>query len=153
MCARVMGTLSRAQSGRGDRGGVRRVKVNTQQLAWLVLEAVNRLQGRGSTVRLVVPSAPEVTHQLDPTLAEHELLAAEEYLLNRGHIAPANLGLTWATYTITPAGLAWLDEGLPWPSGAPQTPAADMEAAEHGSGEEEAQEGEVSSWWRRALGG
>jgi hypothetical protein len=129
------------------------MRVDTQQLAWHVLEAVNRLQGKGSTVRLVVPSAPEVTRQLDPTLGEHELLAAEEYLLNRGYIAPADLGLTWATYTITPAGLDWLDEGLPWPSGVPQTPAADMEEAEHGRGEEEAQEGAESPWWRRALGG
>jgi hypothetical protein len=129
------------------------MRSDTQQLAWLVLEAVNRLQGRGSTVRLVVPSAPEVTRLLDPTFTEYELLAAEEYLLNRGHIAPADLGITWGTYTITPAGLDWLDEGLPWPSGAPQTPAADMEAAEHGSSEEEAQEGAESSWWRRALGG
>ncbi len=75
-------------------------------------------------VRLVVPSAPEVTRQLDPALAEHELLAAEEYLLERGHVAPSNLGLTWGTYTITPAGLDWLDKDFPWPSGAPQTPTA-----------------------------
>jgi hypothetical protein len=83
----------------------------TEQLAWLVLEALNRTQGRGTTVRLVVPSAPEVTRELDPALAEHELLAAEEYLLERGHIAPANIGLTWGTYTITPAGLEWLKKG------------------------------------------
>ena len=83
----------------------------TEQLAWLVLEALNRTQGRGTTVRLVVPSAPEVTSELDPALAEHELLAAEEYLLERGHIAPANIGLTWGTYTITPVGLEWLKGG------------------------------------------
>ena len=83
----------------------------TEQLAWLVLEALNRMQGRGTTVRLVVPSAPEVTRQLDPALAEHELLAAEEYLLKRVHIAPANIGLTWGTYTITPVGLEWLKGG------------------------------------------
>jgi hypothetical protein len=132
--------------------GVRRVRVDTQQLAWLVLETVNRMQGKGSTVRLVAPTDQEVTRQLDPTLTEHELLAAEEYLLNRGHIAPANLGLTWGTYTITQAGLDWLDEGLPWPSGAPQTPTADMERAEHRPGSEDAQEGAERPWWTRVLG-
>jgi hypothetical protein len=132
--------------------GVRRVRVDTQQLAWLLLEAGNRTQGKDSTVRLVVPSAPEVTRQLDPSLAEHELLAAEEYLLERGHIAPANLGLTWGTYTITTTGLAWLDEGFPWPSGAPQTPAADTVRAELRPDTEEAQEGAEGPWWRRVLG-
>src|SRR5918998_1536248 len=92
--------------------GVRRVRVDAQQLAWLVLETVNRTQGKGSTVRLVVPSAPEVTRQLDPGLAEHELLAAEEYLLKRVHITPANIGLTWGTYTITPVGLEWVKGGI-----------------------------------------
>ena len=58
--------------------GVRSVRVDTRQLAWLVLDDLNRTQGRGTTVRLVVPSAPEVTRQLDPTLPEYELLAAEE---------------------------------------------------------------------------
>jgi hypothetical protein len=129
------------------------VRADTQQLAWLVLETVNRLQGKGSTVRLVVPSSPEVARQLDPSLAEHELLAAEEYLLEQGHIAPANLGLTWGTYTVTLAGLDWLDEGYPWPSGAPQTPAADtVGAAGHLPDGEEAQEGADSTWWRRVLG-
>jgi hypothetical protein len=134
--------------------GVRRARIDTHQLAWLVLETVNRTQGRGTTVRLVVPSAPEVTRQLDPSLAEHELLAAEEYLLNRGHIAPANLGLTWSTYTITPAGLDWLDEGFPWPSGTTRAPAAaNMEAEQHRPGEGEAREGTERPWWRAVLGG
>jgi hypothetical protein len=92
--------------------GAQRMSSETEQLAWLVLEAVNRTQARGTTVRLVVPSAPEVTRELDPTLAEHEILASEEYLLTQGHIAPANIGLTWGTYTITPAGLEWLKGGI-----------------------------------------
>ena len=132
--------------------GGRRVRVDTQQLAWLVLETVNRTQGRGTTVRLVVPSAPGVTRQLNPALAEHELLAAEEYLLELGHIAPSNLELTWGIYTITPAGLDWLDEGYPRPSGATQTPAADMVGAQYCPDREEAQEGAESPWWRRVLG-
>jgi hypothetical protein len=115
---------------------------NTQQLAWLLLETVDRMQGRGTSVRLVVPSDPEVARELEPPLAEHELLAAEEYLLERGYIAPTNLGLTWGTYTITPAGLSWIAEGLPWPSEAPQTPATDKERAEP-----------RRSQWRRVFGG
>jgi hypothetical protein len=79
---------------------------STQQLAWLLLGAADRMQGRGTSVRLVVPSDPEVTRELKPPLAEHELRAAEEYLLERGYIAPTNLDLTWGTYTITPAGLS-----------------------------------------------
>ena len=94
---------------------VRRVRIETHQLAWLVLEIINRSQARGTTVRLVVPRDPEVTRQLDPNLTEDELLAAEEYLLERGHIAPADLGLTWGTYTVTQAGLDWLEEGFRWP--------------------------------------
>jgi hypothetical protein len=92
--------------------GVRSMSLDTGQLAYLVLEAANRTQGKGTTVRLVVPRAPEVANELDPTLAEHELLAAEEYLLERGHIAPANIGLTWGTYTLTQAGLEWLEGGF-----------------------------------------
>ncbi len=133
--------------------GVQTMRVDTQQLAWLVLEAGNRTQGRGTTVRLVIPSAPEVTRQLDPNLAEDELLAAEEYLLERGYIAPANLGLTWGTYTITATGLAWLDEGYPWPSAAPQTPAADaVRAREHRPNAQEAREVAESPWWRKVSG-
>jgi hypothetical protein len=56
---------------------------------------------------------PEVARQLNPTLVEHELLEAEAYLLEQGYLAPTNLDLTWGTYTITPAGLEWLKEGLP----------------------------------------
>ena len=89
------------------------MSLDTQQLAWLVLETLNRTQARDTTIRLVVPSDPEVARQLDPTLTEHALLAAEMHLLEQGYIAPTNLGLTWGTYTITPAGLQWLEEGLP----------------------------------------
>jgi hypothetical protein len=66
----------------------------------------------------------------------------------RAPVGPANIqvtvGRTWGTYTITLAGLDWLDEGFPWPSGAPQTPAADMARAEHRPDGEEAQEGAES---------
>src|SRR5215218_10600585 len=104
------------------------MRLDTQQVARLALETLNRKQGEGTTVRPVVPRNGEVAHQLDQALASHKLPAAEAYLLERGYIAPTNLGLTllergyiaptnlgltWGTYTITPAGLEWLEEGLP----------------------------------------
>jgi hypothetical protein len=88
----------------------------TKRLAWVVLQTANRTQAKGSPVRLVVPRAPEVTRDLEPPLGEAELLKAEEYLLERGYVAPANIGLTWGTYTITPAGFYWLEGGLPEPT-------------------------------------
>jgi hypothetical protein len=98
--------------------GVRRINVadETKRLAWVVLQTANWTQAKGSSVRLVVPRAPEVTRELEPPLAEAELLTAEEYLLERGYVAPANIGLTWGTYTITPAGYYWLEGGLPEPT-------------------------------------
>jgi len=106
------------------------------------------MQGKGSTVRLVAPTDQEVTRQLDPTLAEHELLAAEEYLLERGHIAPANLGFAWGTYTITTSGLHWLDEGFPWPSEALQMAAEEPQRAQQPrSSTGGSQEGAQRRWW------
>ncbi len=57
---------------------VRGMRLDTQQLAWLVLETVNRTQAKDTTIRLVVPRDPEAARQLDLTLAEHALPAAEE---------------------------------------------------------------------------
>ena len=96
----------------------REVKLETEQFAWLLLLTADRTQARGSTVRRVVPRSSEIARELDSTLTENEILMAEEYLLDQGYIAPANIGLTWGTYTITSAGLGWLDEGFPWPSEA-----------------------------------
>ena len=84
-----------------------------EQLAWVVLRAVNRTQAKGSTVRIVVPRDPEVAYELDVVPTEDELLSAEEYLLDHDFLAPVDIGLTRGTYTITPAGLDWLDKGLP----------------------------------------
>ena len=86
------------------------------QRAWGVLQTVNRTQAKGSTVRLVVPRAPEMSYELEPPLSEVELSAVEEYLLGHGYVAPANIGLRWGTYTITPAGFSWLEGGLPEPA-------------------------------------
>jgi hypothetical protein len=87
----------------------------TEQLAWVVLHTANRIQAKGSSVRLIVPRAPEMTYELEPPLSEAELLTVEEYLLERGYVAPANIGLRWGTYTITPTGFYFLEGGLPKP--------------------------------------
>ncbi len=86
-----------------------------EQLAWVVLRTVNRTQAKGSTARIIVPRDPEVAYELDPVPTEDELLSAEEYLVDRGYVAPLDIGLTRGTYTITPAGLDWLDSGPPEP--------------------------------------
>jgi hypothetical protein len=88
----------------------------TEQLAWLVLQTANRTQAKGSSVRLVVPRAPEMTYELEPPLGEAQLLAVEEYLLERGYVTPVDIGLRWGTYTISPAGFDWLEGGLPEPT-------------------------------------
>jgi hypothetical protein len=87
----------------------------TRRLAWIVLQTANRTQAKGSSVRLVVPRAPEMTDKLEPPLSEVELLEVEEYLLERGYVAPDDIGLRWGTYTITPAGFYFLEAGLPEP--------------------------------------
>ncbi len=92
----------------------------TELLVWAVLRAANRTQAKGTPIRLVVPRAPEVAHDLDIEVAEERLLTAEEWLVERGYLAPADVGLTRGTYTITPAGLDWLRERMPEPLEAPQ---------------------------------
>jgi hypothetical protein len=88
----------------------------TRRLAWIVLQTANRTQAKNSSVRLVVPRAPEVADELEPPLSDAELLAIEEYLLERGYVAPDDIvGLRWGTYTITPAGFYFLEGGLPEP--------------------------------------
>ena len=88
----------------------------TRRLAWVVLQTANRTQAKGSSVRLVVPRAPEVTYELEPPLREAELLAVEGYLLERGYVTRVDIGLRWGTYTISPAGFDWLEGGLPQPT-------------------------------------
>ena len=86
-----------------------------EQLAWVVLWTVNRTQAKGSTARIIVPRDPEMAYGLEAVPTEDELLSAEEYLLDQGYVAPVVVGLTRGTYTITPAGLDWLDSGPPEP--------------------------------------
>jgi hypothetical protein len=92
-----------------------RMADETRRLAWIVLQTANRTQAKGSSVRLVVPRAPEVTDELELPLSEVELLAVEEYLLERGYVTPDDIGLRWGTYTISPAGFYFLEAGLPEP--------------------------------------
>lgn len=90
-----------------------------KNLPWLVLRAANRAQARGSTVRLIVLRTPEVAEELGMDLTDTRLLSVEEYLQERGYIESANILSTWGTYTITPAGLRWLEEA---PSEPPEQP-------------------------------
>ncbi len=153
---------------------VRRLMLMTEQstmknLLWLVLRAANRAQARGSTVRLIVPRAPEVAEELGMELTEARVLSVEEYLQERGYVETANIGLTWGTYTITPAGLRWLEEA---PSETPEPPTEAPESGEEEprrespetpverpEGEDEIwsdaaspQEGAERPWWRRVFG-
>ena len=140
-----------------------------KNLPWLVLRAANRTQARGSTVRLIVPRAPEVAEELGMELTEARLLSVEENLQGHGYVEPANIGLTWGTYTITPAGLRWLEEAPPEPQETPteapesvveeprrESPETHLERPE---GEEiwleaaSPQEGTERPWWRRMFGG
>jgi hypothetical protein len=79
-----------------------------EQLAWVVLRAANWSQAKSSTARLIVPRAPEVADELGMDLTDAQFLSVEEYLLDHGYVMLADIGLTWGTYTVTPAGLRWL---------------------------------------------
>ena len=89
--------------------GVMSVADETERLAWQVLRTANRTQTKGSSVRLVVPRAPEVVVELECPLDDAEFLTLEKFLLERGYVAPTNIGLTRGSYTITPAGSHWLE--------------------------------------------
>jgi hypothetical protein len=80
-----------------------------EQLAWVVLRAANRSQAKSSTARLIVPRAPEVAEELGMDLTDAQFLSVEEYLQEHGYVVPADIGLTWGTYTVTAAGLRWLE--------------------------------------------
>ena len=125
----------------------------TELLAWAVLRAANRTQARSTTVRLVVPRAPEVVYDLDMEIAEERLLRAEEWLVDRGYLAPADVVLTRGTYTITPAGLEWLRGGMPEPLEAPQKATEDAARPRPHPSAEEYSEGRRESWWERWFGG
>jgi hypothetical protein len=141
----------------------------TEQLAWVVLRAANRTQAKGSTIQLIFPREAEVAEESGVELTEARLLSVEEYLQLHGYFEPANIGLTRGTYTITPAGLRWLEEAPSEPQEPPteasesgveeprrESPETSVERPE---GEEiwlaaaSPQGGSQSPWWRRMLGG
>jgi hypothetical protein len=126
----------------------------TELLAWAVLRAANTTQARGTTIRLVVPRAPDVAHDLDIEVPEERILEAEEWLVKRGYLAPTNVGLTWGTYTITPAGLEWLRGGMPEPLDAPQQATEDAPGPKKlpSGGADAPAASERVPWWRRMLG-
>jgi hypothetical protein len=99
---------------------------DTEALARVVLQTANRTQAEGSSVRLVVPRAPEVTHEVGVELTEAQLLAVEEYLHHHGYVVPVDMGLSWGTYTITPAGFEWLEGGMPEPASSAKDPVREL---------------------------
>jgi hypothetical protein len=129
------------------------VSKEAERFAWLVLQAVNRTQTKGSTARLAVPRDPEVVDQLGIVVTEKELLKVEEYLENRGYLELADISLTRGTYTITPAGLRWLEDER---SGTLESTGTDEEAsegAEPQSSTVETHEAVQRSWFRRVFEG
>ena len=125
----------------------------TEQLAWVLLQTVNRMQAKGTMVRLVVPRDPEVAYELGLDPDDEELLSAEEYLLDHGYVALADITLTRGTYTITPAGLDWLDRGLPETPEAPQQPEEEPKGKKLRPSIGDQEERTLRSWWRRLFGG
>jgi hypothetical protein len=93
-----------------------------ERLAWLVLRAVNRAQAKGSTFRLVAPRDPEIIDELGRALGlgptDEEQISAEGYLLEHCDIAPTSLGITREVYTVTLAGLDWLERDVTAPRSA-----------------------------------
>ena len=107
----------------------------SEQAAWLVLQAVNRVQAKGSTVRLVAPRDPDIVEELGRELGsgptDEELLSAEDYLLEHGYIALTDLGVTRNVYTVTRAGLDWLEADLTAPrSKSQQGPSEEAQSRE-----------------------
>src|SRR5918992_1208435 len=86
-------------SGLGSSAAKEAVAEEPTALAWLVLGAANRAQAKGSSVRLIVPRAPEVAQELGMDLTDEQFLSVEKYLEDQGCIAPADVSLTWSTYT------------------------------------------------------
>jgi hypothetical protein len=116
-----------------------------EKLAYVVLQTANRLQAKGSTVRVLAPRDPEAAHELGMDPDEDGLLTAVEYLLEQGYVVPAGLDLLRGAYTITPAGLEWLEVGA---SGSPQAPRE--EAIEPSEGTEPPQ-GRIPRRFQREL--
>jgi len=127
----------------------------TELLAWAVLRASNRTQARDTTVRLVVPRAPEVIDELDlEGVTEEQIVEVEEWLVGRGYLTPADVALTRGAYTMTPVGLKWLEGAMPEPLVATQhvtEDAPDDQRLSGGADAPAASEHEHMPWWRRVF--
>ena len=66
-------------------------------------------------------------------LTDAQFLSVEEYLLEHDYVAPVDMGLAWGSYTITPAGLRWVETSLLEP-----LPTNRMQELAERPGEEEA---------------
>jgi hypothetical protein len=130
---------------------------NDEHLAWLVLQAVDRIQTKGSTARLAVPRDPEIVDNLAMDITEQELLSVEEYLEDRGYLERADISLTRGTYTITPAGLRWLQEkhGALASSTGTAEEAPERAGTQSTAGEDQGtvQNPQTRSWWQRMFRG
>jgi hypothetical protein len=125
--------------------------LETEQLAWVVLQTANRSQSKGSTVRLLVPRAPEVVDEMGMEPTEERMMAVEEYLLERGYVSSVEMGLSRGTYTITPAGLRWLKGRPPQLLEVLESAMGDMEwlaTSAPGGGQERATERRWWEFWR-----
>ena len=134
-------------------GYLRGARDERERLAWLLLQAANRTQAKGSTVRLAIPRDPEVIDELGIGVTEEQLLSAEEYLEDRGYLERADIRLTMGTYTITPVGRKWLETGI---AGRPEAHETVDEQQGRGQARSDApgsQEGARRPWWRRVFGG
>jgi hypothetical protein len=139
----------------------------TEYFAWVVLRTVNRMQAKGSTVRVIVPRDPEVVSEVAQELSlypgDDTFLSAEEYLLECGYIVPVDIGLTRGSYSVTRAGLDWLGSSFLSPPRAPEADAEGRDRAESQPDTGGAREGrdrsitqeepESRTWWRRVFGG
>jgi hypothetical protein len=126
--------------------------LETEQLAWVVLHTANRTQSKGSTVRLLVPRAPEVAREMGMEPTEERMVAVEDYLLEQGYVSTVEMGLSRGTYTITAAGLSWLEGRPPQLLEVLERAASDMEwwllASPGGGGQERATERPWWEFWR-----
>jgi hypothetical protein len=101
---------------------------------------------------------------------DEDLLSAEEYLEDHDYLAPTDIGPTRGTYTITPAGLRWIEGAPPGATETPQETGEGSEGAKprRSPASEEDREGPEPwtgvactggarggrrPWWRRVLGG
>jgi hypothetical protein len=115
------------------------------------LQTANRIQSKGSTVRLLVPRAPEVTEEMGIEPTEEQMVEVEEYLLERGYLSPVDIGLSRSAYTITLAGLRWLKDRPPQLLETLERAASDMEwlaTSPADRGQERATERRWWEFWR-----